>query len=87
MKIKKDQEEIIINCGVFNYNSQKIANILDLSKKDIDLEMKNKNSYLVKLLQKGRDMADYVIDLKLFELAKTGDLKALDKLNDRMSIR
>ena len=24
-------------------------------------------------------MADYVIDLKLFEMAKSGDIKALDK--------
>jgi len=32
-------------------------------------------------------MADYVIDLKLFEMAKTGDIKALDKLDNRKQLR
>jgi len=42
---------------------------------------------LSKLLQKGRDMADYVIDLKLFEMAKSGDIKALEKLDYRKRTR
>lgn len=83
MEIKKDQHEQIINCGVFDYNAQKLANILGFDKKNIETEMKNKNSELNQLLQKGKDMADYVIDLKLFEMAKTGDIKALDKLGQR----
>lgn len=83
MKIKKEQEEQIINFGAFNYPSKKIASILEIKKEEIDSEMKNKESALSKLLQKGVDMSDYVIDLKLFDLAKTGDLKALNKLDIR----
>jgi len=45
------------------------------------------NSEFSQLLQKGRDMSDYVIDLRLFEMAKTGDIKALDKLEQRKNIR
>jgi len=83
MEIKKEQEEQIINCGIFSYNAEKIANILGFEKEEIEKEFKNKDSQLNKLLQKGKDMSDYVIDMKLFELAKTGDIKALEKLEMR----
>jgi len=83
MEIKKEQKEQVINFGVFNYDSKKIASILELDKDEVDSELKNEESELSKLLQKGKDMADYVIDLKLFEMAKTGDIKALEKLDLR----
>jgi len=87
MEIKKEQHEQIVNCGVFDYDAQKLSNILGFKKEDIETEMKNKDSELSQLLQKGKDMADYVIDLKLFEMAKTGDIKALDKLGQRKGNR
>jgi len=87
MVIKKEQHEMIINCGVFDYDAQKLSNILRFNKKDVESELKNKESELNQLLQKGKDMADYVIDLKLFEMAKTGDIKALDKLDNRKQLR
>jgi hypothetical protein len=87
MEIKKEQKEQVINFGVFDYSSKKIASILGLDKSEVDSELKNKESELSKLLQKGKDMADYVIDLKLFEMAKTGDIKALDKLDSRKRMR
>jgi hypothetical protein len=86
-KIEKENEEQIINFGVFNYDALKIANILGLTETEIETEIKNENSDLSKLLQKGRDMADFVIDLKLFEMAKSGDIKALEKLDYRKRIR
>jgi len=87
MEIKKEQEEIIINMGAFDYNASKIANILSFDIKEIEKEFKDKNSKLNELLLKGKDMADYVIDLKLFEMAKTGDIKALEKLDYRKNKR
>ena len=87
MEIKKEQQEMVINCGVFDYDARKLSNILGFDKKDVELEIKNKESELNQLLQKGKDMADYVIDLKLFEMAKSGDLKALEKLNYRKNKR
>ena len=83
MKIKKEQEEQIINFGAFDYDAKKIANILNLEIKIVEAELKNKNSELSLLWQKGKDMADYVIDLKLFDQAKNGDVKSLNKLEER----
>jgi alanine dehydrogenase len=87
MKIKKEQEEQIVNFGVFNYNAKKIASILGADVPIIEQELNNKESQLSKLIEKGKDMSDYVIDLKLFEMAKSGDLKALDKLDSRKRFR
>lgn len=87
MEIKKEQEEQIVNFGVFDYNAKKIASILEVDVKEVQAEIENKTSLLCQLLQKGRDMADYVIDLKLFEMAKSGDIKALEKLNNRKRLR
>lgn len=87
MEIKKEQEEQIINFGVFEYDAEKIASILDIEKNIIEIEMEDKESKFSKLLKKGRDYSDYVIDLKLFEMAQTGDIKALDKLQKRKENR
>lgn len=87
MKIKEEQKEKIINMGVFDYPASKIANILSFDEEEVKKEMKNKDSELYKLLLKGKDMADYVIDLKLFEMAKVGDIKALEKLQERKEDR
>ena len=87
MKIEKENEEQIINFGVFGYDALKMGNILNMKEAEIQNEMKNETSDFYKLFQKGRDMADYVIDLKLFEMAKSGDIKALEKLDFRKRIR
>ena len=87
MKITKEQQEQIVNFGVFEYNSKKIASILSVNENEIKTEIAEPNSELSKLLQKGKDMADYVIDLKLFNMAKEGDMKALDKLEYRKRLR
>ena len=83
MKIKPEQIDQIINFGAFSYPAKKIANILNLEEIDVQKEMDNPLSEMAALIQKGKDMADYVIDLKLFELAKAGDLKALEKFEKR----
>lgn len=36
---------------------------------------------------KGRDQADYYLDTKLFALARDGDMKALDKFEQRRKSR
>jgi hypothetical protein len=38
-------------------------------------------------MEKGKDLAEYVIDLKLFEMAKSGDIKALEKFETRKANR
>lgn len=85
--MKIENEEQVVNFGVFAYGAKKIANILGVDLKEVEAEMNDKNSILSKLLEKGRDVSDYVIDLKLFEMAKSGDIKALDKLEFRKRSR
>jgi len=87
MNINKEQEEIIINMAIFGYDVSKMASILSINENDLIKEIQNPGSEFSKLLKKGSDLADYVIDLKLFELAKTGDIKALNKLDSRKGSR
>ncbi|MFD1292650.1 hypothetical protein ACFQ5N_02270 [Lutibacter holmesii] len=87
MQIEKEQEEQIVNFGAFQYNNLKMANILNVTEKEVEIEMENKNSLLYNLYLKGKDRADYVIDLKLFEMAKSGDIKALNKFENRIFLR
>lgn len=85
MEIDKNKEEMIINFGAFHYSPEKMSNILGWKVEDINELLKDKESQFAKLYDKGKDTADYVIDLKLFELAQTGDLKALEKFEDRQN--
>jgi hypothetical protein len=87
MKIKAEQEEMIINFGVFGYSAEKMASVLGVDLLEIEKCLQDKDSQFSKLIQKGSDLADYVIDLKLFEMAKSGDIKALDKLEVRKKFR
>lgn len=74
---------MIVNFGAFIYTSEKMANIINWPVKDIIKLMNDKKSQFRKLYDKGRDTADYVLTLKLFELAQTGDLKALEEFENR----
>ena len=85
--MKIENKEQIINFGAFEYDAKKIASIMNVDIKLVQKEIDNKDSEFSKLMQTGRDMSDYVIDLKLFEMAKSGDLKALDKLDLRKKLR
>ena len=85
--MNKEKETIIINCGVFGYNAVKIASILEEDIKIVQKNLKDKNHDYHRLYKIGIDKSDYVIDLKLFEMAKSGDIKALEKLELRKSLR
>ena len=87
IQFTNEQREQIINFGAFGYSENRISSILELDIDEVTKDFSDKNSELSKLLQKGKVMADYVIDLKLFELAKSGDIKALSKLQTRKSLR
>lgn len=87
MNISADQEEQIVNFGALEYDAKKISSILGLDLKLVEAELNNKDSQMSILLQRGRDMADYVVDLKLFDMAKSGDIKALEKLDYRKRSR
>ena len=82
MKFEKEEIEVIHTFGALQYNNQQIADVLGVSILDIEKEFKNIESQLSKAYKKGKAMADFQIHSRLFDLAKTGDFKALEKLED-----
>ena len=79
-----EYEEMIVNFGAFSYSNEKMVAILLINEKQIAIEMEDKNSDFYRLYSKGKNMRDYVLDLKLFEMAQSGDLKALDEFYARV---
>lgn len=85
--MKIENPEIIINFGAFGYDAKKMSSILGVSEVEIIQELKNKDSEFAKLFQKGVDMSEYVIDVKIFALAKQGDLAAIALFEKRKEQR
>lgn len=75
--ITEKEEEFIVNFGSLNYNEEQMSNILGWEKREITKLMKDKNSAFYKLYQKGINISKYLIDLKVFNMAKSGDMKAM----------
>lgn len=85
--MKIENTEIIINFGAFGYDAKKMSSILGVPEIEIVQELKNKDSEFAKLYQKGVDMSEYVIDMKIFNLAKQGDLAAIALFEERKEQR
>lgn len=75
-------------CGALAYPVSKMVNILDITdKNDIEkftIDFNNLNSVVRIAYNKGRDIADYIIDRKLYQMAKDGDLKAMENFSFRI---
>jgi len=86
MQYSEDQLKQMVHMGILGYDVSKCINILDIESKD-EVQFKkdfiNPTSEIYKAYKKGVDKADYAIDMKLFEKAKNGDLKALAKYEER----
>ena len=88
MKYTDDFLKKIMQCGTLGYPLSKILNVLDIENEaEFKVDFNNKESEVSKNYQKGIDRADFVLDSKLFEMAKDGDLKALDKYEKRKDIQ
>ncbi len=85
--MKIENAEMIINFGALGYDTKKMSSILGVAESEIAKELKNENSELHKLYQKGVAISEYVIDLKIFALAKQGDLAAIKLFEERKSQR
>lgn len=85
--MKIENKEMMVNFGAFGYDAKKISSILGVPEIEIIEELANKDSELFKLIQKGKDMSDYVIDLKIFQLAKQGDVNAISLFEKRKEQR
>lgn len=83
-KYTKEQLEKMVHMGILGYSCEKCINILDIeNEQDFRKDFASPTSEVYKNYKKGVDKADYAIDIKLFDKAKNGDLKALAKYEER----
>lgn len=87
IKETEENKEKIINCGSFEYSNLQISILFEVDKAEVDNLMSDEGSWLSQMYLKGKIISDYVIDVKLLELARNGDIKALDKLDRRKIMR
>lgn len=82
MKLTEEDEEMIRNFGALGYKTKTMASILGYSEEDVNEAMISHPKFK-SLYDQGAAKAAYLIDMKLFELARQGDLKALEKFERR----
>jgi len=80
----------VVHFGILSYPVDKSLNILDLPselEEQFITDFNNPKSEVAKNYKKGQDKAEYAIDIKLFEMAKEGDLKAIKEYELRKKNR
>lgn len=80
----------IVDLGQLQYPCDKCINILNLSAGDakvFEVQFTNLKSETRQAWEKGKDKADFDIDTKLLLLAKAGDMKAIELIEDRIYSR
>lgn len=88
MTYTEEQLKKIVHCGILGYGVQKCINILDIeNEQQFISDFQNPETELAKQYQKGVDKGEYQIDMKLYQKASEGDLKALAELEKRKSYR
>lgn len=85
--ITEKEKEQILNLGAFEYSAKMCSSVLGWDEEEIQSYLNDDQSDFHKLYETGRTKAQYVIDLKLFEQAQAGDIKSLDKLQQRKRLR
>lgn len=84
MAYTEEQLKKMVHMGILDYSCEKCINVLDIEdEKQFTNDFSNQNSEIYKAFKKGKDKSDYAIDLKLFEKAKDGDLRALAEYEKR----
>lgn len=73
-----EEKEKIVNFGAFQYDAEEMAIILGWELKEVVSAMKTNGEYK-QLYDKGAVVSDYLLEVKVFEMAKAGDLKAIEK--------
>lgn len=78
MELTDEIKQQIMNFGGLQYSPEKMGKLLDRSTEEIK-ELMQPHNHFCELYEKGKAQAQYEIDLSILNLAKGGDLKALDK--------
>jgi hypothetical protein len=69
--------------GGLSYPLEKIKSILEINDIQFDIDFYDPKSQIYKMYQTGIDIAKFNIDKKMYELAISGDIKALEKYEQR----
>ena len=73
-------------CGTLGFPLCRILNVVEVEDEEqFKEDFNNPQSRVYRMYQKGKDKADYVIDKKLFDMASNGDMRALEKFEERKS--
>lgn len=81
--ITAGKEKILMNCGAFGYTVEVLASILKEPEKEVGKLMQPGGDYRV-IYERGKNMARYKIDEKLFDMGLSGDIDAIRQfLNTR----
>jgi len=86
MEYSEEVLKKMVHMGILGYPVEKCINILDVEPKDekqFTEDYNNSESELAKAYQKGKDKGEYQIDMKLYQKATEGDMKALQKYEER----
>jgi hypothetical protein len=86
MTLSDEQLKKMVQMGILGYTAEQCINILDIEPQDeadFIVQFNNPASPAAKNYTKGKDKATYQIDMKLFQMAAEGDLKALAKYEER----
>jgi hypothetical protein len=74
----------LINFGALNYKIETIVVLLDIENQlQFSREFNDPNSIIHKSYKKGKLKAEYLIDLKVLQMAQGGDLKAIELMNKK----
>ena len=70
--------------GTLGYPLSKLINILDIEDEEqFSNDFFDEDCVVFKHYRRGIDKSDFLLDSKLFDMAKNGDLKALEKYESR----
>lgn len=79
-------DEKVVNCGAFGLSKKKTAQILTLNKEEQKVVIKqlgDSKSELAGLYEAGQTRSLYDLMLKLFEMARAGDIQAIKEFERR----
>lgn len=81
--------DLVVSFGIVGYPLDKILNIIpdDIDHGVFTVQFYDPDHPIAKAYQRGQDRRDFDIDIKLFNLATSGNLEALEKFERRKRLR
>jgi hypothetical protein len=81
--------DLVVSFGIVAYPLDKILNIIppDIDRDVFTTQFCDPQHPIAKAYKQGQDRRDFDIDIQLFNMAKSGDLEALDKFERRKRMR